>query len=331
MPHGVRLDSVRKVYSDGNHNAFTDICRYKGAYYLTFRNCPDGHMLFTTSRILVLKSTDTHTWDLACEFGIPGRDVRDPHFLCFKDRLYVLSATWLVDPECSHHLDISAMGSYGVWTDDGDSWEGPVHLEGTDGFFVWRAGVQGQTAYLIGQGMNEFAECTDPPSLPEKMESWFLKSDDGLTWEKAGLIQPSRGSEVAFLFEPDGRAVAVARARGSMPGQVWRADAPYSKWTGKALDRNIGGPMLAKWGDHYLVAGRKYVDSGECSTAIYWLEDDGLVEIMGLPSGGDTSYPGFVELASGKGLLSYYSSHEGSGTSLAPSAIYLAELSLVDD
>ena len=90
--------------------------------------------------------------------------------------------------------------------------------------------------------------------------------------------------------------------------------------------------MLARWGQDYLVGGRKTIDPDHPRTALYWLVDNQLVEAAELPSGGDNSYPGFVELGtiSGRrrGLLSYYSSHEGSGTLLAPSAIYLAELSL---
>ena len=41
-----------------------------------------------------------------------------------------------------------------------------------------------------------------------------------------------------------------------------------------------------------------------------------------LPSGGDCSYPGFVALDESRGLLSYYSSHDGS------TSIYLAEIVL---
>ena len=59
MAKNVRLESVRQVYNDGNHNAFTGLCSFKGQYYLTFRSCPDGHMLFTTSRIMVLNSKDS--------------------------------------------------------------------------------------------------------------------------------------------------------------------------------------------------------------------------------------------------------------------------------
>ena len=59
---------------------------------------------------------------------------------------------------------------------------------------------------------------------------------------------------------------------------------------------------------------------------LYWLENDALVPFAELPSGGDNSYPGFVELDDGRGLVSWYSSHEKDETGKTITAIYLAEL-----
>jgi hypothetical protein len=70
------------------------------------------------------------------------------------------------------------------------------------------------------------------------------------------------------------------------------------------------------------------IDPKKPRTTLYWLTNDQLEEITELPSGGDNSYPGFVPLSDTRGLLSFYSSHEGSGSGLPPSAIYLAELRL---
>lgn len=94
------------------------------------------------------------------------------------------------------------------------------------------------------------------------------------------------------------------------------------------MERYVGGPLLAKWGNRYLVGGRKVPDRAlaKLRTILIGLLIGHLEEILELPSGGDTSYPGFVEVTPTHGLLSYYSSHEGSGTSLAPCHIYLAEL-----
>ena len=112
MTNDVRLGTVQQVYNDGNHNAFTDLCYFKDRYYLTFRNCPDGHMLYTTSRIMVLTSTDAKSWQVVHAFNVPDRDVRDPHFLLFKDKLFVCSGTWLVDPKDPHARSMNEQQGY---------------------------------------------------------------------------------------------------------------------------------------------------------------------------------------------------------------------------
>ena len=112
------------------------------------------------------------------------------------------------------------------------------------------------------------------------------------------------------------------------PARVLRSTPPYESWTRVELACHIGGPLLAKWGERYLVGGRKQSEGRPAVTTLWWLVGDKLEEITELPSGGDTSYPGFVALDDERALLSYYSSHEGSGTSLAPSSIYLADLRL---
>lgn len=329
MDTAVRLESVRRLFDDGNHNAFTDLCWFRGQLYLTFRNCPGGHMLFTSSRIIVMRSDDGVAWKQVYSFNVPNRDVRDPHFLVLNERLFVCSgAWWVIDPYDATKRDINDHLGYCVWSDDGAAWHGPTLLNGTHGYYIWRAAAHNGVAYLNGRRHRDFAVVSDPATRNESMEAWLMSSHDGINWTPLGLMQPSYGGEVAFLFEEDGSCLAMARAVGEQPAQVCRSKPPYTIWSQTDLDRNVGGPLLARWGTRYLVAGRKMVDKARPVTTLYWLEDNTLHEIMELPSGGDNSYPGFVSLSPTRGLLSYYSSHEGSGTGLAPSAIYLAELSL---
>jgi hypothetical protein len=60
--------------------------------------------------------------------------------------------------------------------------------------------------------------------------------------------------------------------------------------------------------------------------SLYWLNGDRLEEFATLPSGGDCSYPGLVELTDGSALVSYYSSHEKDDDGKSITAIYLARL-----
>ena len=320
------VDSVRQVYNDGNHNAFTDLCRFGDRVYLTFRSCPDGHMIFASSRIVVLSSADGGEWEEVFSFSVIDRDVRDPHFLVFKGRLFVYTGTWLCKLEPDEKSDLNDHLGYCAWTDDGATWHGPRWLEGTYGHYIWRAAAFDGKAYLCGRRRDAFLRVNQAPEGREGIQSALLESDDGFVWKTAGLFQETHGNETAFLFEDDGSILAVARRSG--PAEICRSKPPYTEWTRTDLDRYIGGPLLVKWNERYLVAGRRATKGEGSRTAIYWLVDDQLEEIAVLPSGGDCSYPGFVALGPDRALFSYYSSHEGSGTALPPSNIYLAELSL---
>ena len=94
----------------------------------------------------------------------------------------------------------------------------------------------------------------------------------------------------------------------------------------KDLDRYIGGPLLVKWGERYLVGGRKSTRDSGYKTSLCWLVNDQLHECVELPSGGDNSYPGFLELSPTHALVSWYSSHETDESGKPITAIYLADL-----
>ena len=323
MKTGIQIESVRKVVDDGNHNAFTDLCRFRDRIYLTHRRCPDGHMVFDTSQIVVHESADEGaTWSEVNAFGVPTRDVRDPHFLVFGDRLFVYTGAWLVEErrDMNHHL------GYCAWTVDGRQWSEPTFLEGTYGHYIWRAAAHGDTAFLCARRKREFVRTEDSGDAAQVCESALMASPDGLVWSPVGFFQTEYGDETAFLFEEDGGVLAVARTGGNRPAQICRSKPPYREWTRTDLHRHVGGPLLARWGDRYLVGGRKSVENRGAMTALGWLVGDELVDVAELPSGGDTSYPGFIPLSDTEGLLSYYSSHEGSGSGAAPSAIYVARL-----
>ena len=89
-PPKVHVDSIRRVFHNGEHNAFTDLCKYRGQYYLTFRSCPDGHGVHPTSSIIVLTSSDGQVWTKVHQFRVERRDTRDPHFLVFQGQAFRL-------------------------------------------------------------------------------------------------------------------------------------------------------------------------------------------------------------------------------------------------
>lgn len=318
----LRVTSIRQIYNDGLHNAFTDLCWFQDRLYLTFRNCPDGHMVFPSSKIRVLSSVDGQSWTPVFSFSVPDRDVRDPHFLVFKDTLFVYTGTWWCESERPKHRDINQHVGFAVWSRDGQTWQGPQCLEGTFGHYIWRTATHGGKAYLCGRRRKDFVQIGEDESPSKVIQSALLESEDGLVWRTRSLFAESDGDETAFLFRKGGKILAIVRGPGGSPAQICSSSPPYQQWDRSFLSRNIGGPLLTEWKGHLLVAGRKTDSGQDPKTALSWLIDGQLEEILELPSGGDNSYPGFVTLDRNRGLLSYYSSHEG------PSSIYLADLEL---
>ncbi len=200
-------------------------------------------------------------------------------------------------------------------------------LEGTYGHYIWRAAAFGDKAYLCGRRKHQFREMPRNDESRRITESVMLESDDGIIWKKAGLFQEETGDETAFLFEPDGSVLAVAR-RGRGNAELCRSKPPYQDWQRKELGRYVGGPLITKWNGHHLVGGRKMIGDGPRTTMLYWLVDDQLQECAELPSGGDNSYPGFVKLSENRALVSYYSSHEKDENGNRMTAIYTAVIEM---
>lgn len=327
-PH-VAVSSIRRVFHNGEHNAFTDLCRFHDQVYLTFRSCPDGHMVNPTASVIILRSNDDGaTWEQVHRFSVKDRDTRDPHFLIFRNRLLVYTGTWWSGPGTIEpkDYDMNKMLGYAVWSDDGRQWNSPVMLEGTFGHYIWRADSFGDKAFLCGRRKPGFDIAAKGEG--EKVQSLMLESDDGLVWKKRAYFAETAGDETAFLFESNGSVLAVGRHGGGKNARLFRSKPPYTDWERTDLDRSIGGPLIAKWGDRIIVGGRKTTPGKGATTSLCWLIDDALQEFAEFPSGGDNSYPGFVALSPTRALVSYYSSHEKNAEGKTITAIYMAELSL---
>ena len=333
----VKATNIRRVFHNGEHNAFTDLIRWQGKFWLTFRSCPDGHMVHPTASIIILSSPDTHKWTQEHSFSVPQRDTRDPHFLVFKDKLFIYTGTWYCgdsSPARSEYTLNRHLG-YAAWSADGKKWHSPVMLEGTFGHYIWKANTFNEKAYLCGRRNREF----DIKARGEgaTVQSAMLESDDGLIWRTRTLFQEVRGDETAFQFGPKGDVLAIGR-RGGDKAQLLKSKPPYIKWHRREMDRYIGGPLLTKWGGCHVAGGRKsgaaFVGKRGPKTALYWLDPDAktaqelLTEFVELPSNGDTSYPGFVELSPTHAVVSWYSSHEKDSAGKQITAIYMANLKI---
>jgi hypothetical protein len=260
-------------------------------------------------------------------FSVAKRDTRDPHFLIFKGKLFVYTGTWYSGETTLKYedYDLNKHLGYAAWSGDGTKWHSPIMLEGTFGHYIWRANTFGGKAYLCGRRKKNFAMA--PRGEGAIVESAMLESDDGLIWRTRSLFQEVNGDETAFQFETDGSIIAVGR-RGRGNAQLLRSERPYTQWQRKDLDRYIGGPLLVRWGGRYVVGGRKTIGDRGPKTSMCWLVDDKLHEFAELPSGGDNSYPGFIEISPKRAIMSWYSSHEKSKDGKTITAVYMADLEI---
>jgi len=230
----VTVANLRRVFHNGEHNAFTDLVRFRDKFYLTFRSCPDGHAVNPTASVIVLVSDDTKDWKQVHRFNVALRDTRDPHFLVFKDKLFVYTGTWYSGPTAlaREDYDLNKHLGYAAWSEDGSKWHSPIMLEGTFGHYIWRVAAFGSKAYLCGRRKADFA--MGARGEGKQVKSLMLESDDGFIWRKRAVFQETEGNETAFSFEPDGSVLGVGRRTGN--AQLLRSKPPYTQWDRKDLE-----------------------------------------------------------------------------------------------
>ncbi len=193
----------------------------------------------------------------------------------------------------------------------------PVVLDeefASDRDWLWRVTWHGGIAYGVvyqSAGAGQF-------------RTHLVKSDDGVHYEHVtDLSIDGRPNEATARFQDDGRMLLIIRREsGNQRGVLGRSNPPYTEWEWQEMSHRLGGPnFVVLPGGEILLGTRKYATGG-ARTIIGRVSADGSVqELVELPSGGDTSYPGLV-VHDGRLFVSYYSSHE------EKTAVYLAKIPL---
>ena len=303
------LKELVKVYSDGMHNAFTDIAFWKEEYWLSFRT---GTRHFIRERddgvITVVRSADLYRWSRVARLRVEGWDARDPKLLPWGSRLFLYTQCW------SPSLRIHA--SFCFYTDDGASWQGPFKC---GDYVFWRPHIYGGKAYVAAYRSGEKAE---------DWEVHLLESGDGVNWRYvATMARGDKVNETDIVFEDDKAWAFARREAGTRRLLMLESTPPFREWRSRELSRVVQGPAAIRLNGKTFVSGRFFVEKGVARTGLFLLCGDRLKLVFEFPSGGDCSYPGML-YRNGLLVMSYYSSHEGSGTGDAPSDIYLALLNL---
>ncbi len=315
-PAGAKIVEVRRIWDAGGHNAFTDLLRWQGRWWCTFREAA-GHVA-GDGVIRVIVSADGATWESAAVFAEKDVDLRDPKLSAAPDGRLMLV--------CGGSIYLGTKELKGrrprvSFSKDGRSWTTPEKIL-AEGDWLWRVTWHEGTAYGVSYRSVKTTAGSDE-------EIFLCKSADGVAWDVVGRMDvPDRPNETTLRFLSDGRMVAmVRREAGNKLGWFGEARAPFTRWTWHESNLRWGGPDFVVLPDGRWIAGTREYAKGQGGTAaktgmiVARVENFQLTPLVTLPSGGDTSYSAFVWH---EGLLwtSYYSSHEGK------TAIYLAKVRL---
>lgn len=315
-PQQKYIVSIERIWDRAEHAAFTDLIRFRGQLYCTFRE-GTGHIPGRNGLIRVLRSRDAMNWESVALLDEPHVDLRDPKLSITRDnRLMVNSgASYYHDTK---RLKIESRVAFS--DEHGENFSAPVPVQlpeeidtGMD--WLWRITWHEGWAWGCVQQV--------PSGQPRSLQ--LVRSRDGIRYELVSTMEVSQPSETTLRFEKDGTLRAMIRRAGREPvGWLGTASAPYTDWKFTPTNKQFGGPNFIPLDDQTWLAGsRQYGDSP--TTALWWLDPQSgkFTDLLTFPSGGDNSYPGFVVDRQQQRLyVSYYSSHEGHA------AIYLAILRL---
>ncbi len=313
------LIEVRRVWDAAPHNAFTDLIRHRGEWFMTFRE-GSGHVA-ADGAIRVLASKDGTNWTSAALLKMAGQDLRDSKLSEMPDgRLHLLACganRATNGGPATIHQTLAAISSNGRdWSDlkavaDPNTW-------------LWRLTWRGGKAFGVSYDTGKRS-----PAKP-LFTSRLWSTEDGLHFKAAPQPMLTNGmpTEATLAFQADGTALCLQRRDGPAPSHalLGKAKPPYDQWTWQDLGTFFGGPHFIRIPDgRWIACGRIHGADAKrtAKTVVCELDVAGgkLVPLLTLPSGGDTSYPGLV-WHEGRLWVSYYSSHEGK------TAIYLAEVAL---
>lgn len=293
-----RLVYATKIWDEGAHNAFTDLIRFKGRWFCTFREAA-GHVR-GDGKIRVIRSDDGEVWESTALLEEAGIDLRDPKLSVTPgNRLMIVAGG-------SVYRDGTLVGRQPrvAFSNDGTTWTAPQRVL-EEGHWLWRVtwhnGKTYGVSYVAGQPLQ------------------LVVSDDGVTYSKITEFDiDGRPNETTLRFLDDDTMVAlVRREEESQNGYIGTSQPPYTEWSWNETGYRLGGPNFIVLPDGEMWAGSRYYPGG-AKTVLARMTTESYEPVATLPSGGDTSYPGLV-WHDDVLWMSYYASHEGK------TSIYLAK------
>lgn len=311
--------SAEKIWDNGMHNAFTSIEKFKGEYYITFRE-GETHIFDSKGnaegKIRILHSKDGQKWEALPAIGKEGYDLRDPKFSITPDgRLMVI-----IGGSIYRNKELVGSQPHVMFSSDGRTFTEPqpVNVDPnyrTERDWLWRVTWHGGVGYSVSYGRNEQGQTP----------LYLYSTTDGINYKHITSFNIDNfPNEATIRFLNDGRmAIMVRREQGDRECMWGVSAAPYTEWERKKMGTFLGGPDFIVLDDEHIVAGGRTLLGYDAKTSLFVGTKDGKFEqTVILPSGGDTSYPGFVVVGD-ELWVSYYSMHDSKNAS-----IHLAKIPL---
>jgi len=331
---------LQKIFDDGSYNCFTDLARFNGAYYCTFRSAishgdPNSGVV---GNIVVIRSEDLASWREVARFTLPGVDLRDPKLTPTPRGLHVYAVAGEISEAGILQYRTAAWSST-----DGRNWSGPRQM--TPGYIFWRpkwhAGKFYVPAYLRRPGY-----CSVDLLVSEDGDNWRLHStplpptdveEESLWANECDLLFLAEGKSLLFSRRNQGDGKPNPKNEnlgGFRRGYVGISETPtLTSWRSVNEDLYFHAPASLEHRGKIYLAGRDMVKlpNGATETCRLWELDlnKGFTELAHFKTHGDCSYPGIVAIDDTELAVSYYSCHEGTTAYFdqpGKSDIYLARV-----
>lgn len=316
--------TVDKIWDNGMHCAFTSIEKFKGYYFICFRE-GYGHHAYSSQgeangKVRILYSKNGKKWKSLPLISKVGYDLRDPKLSITPDgRLMVNMAGSICN-----NKKLVGRENFVTFSKDGRNFTELQQINIDEQYrtkydWVWRVTWHKDTGYAIcyirkKTGISEL---------------YLYTTKDGVNYKHFKTFEMDGfPNESTIRFLKDDRMAIMVRRERKDRSCMWgvSTDTTYQDWTWKKMGTFIGGPNFIELDNGDIIAGGRTIMCRMSKTSIFVKKANGrkdrFAQTMILPSGGDCSYPGFLVVGD-KLWVSYYSTHETKKAS-----IYLAKIPL---
>ncbi|MFM2475859.1 exo-alpha-sialidase [Celerinatantimonas sp. MCCC 1A17872] len=294
-----QLECVAK--SEKLHLAFTDLICFSDTLWLAYRQASSHHR---QDGVIVVKKQTQCGWTEQSVIRVSG-DLRDPKFSISPDGNLLLNCA-LVDNKQLRSI---------VYQLEQDNWQQKAQLAAPNQW-LWRMQWRKEHAFGFAyQHPNTFKFYQINQDFSSQ-----LMLDNPLNEHR---ILDGYPNETGLCLDSRGKMFCLLRRDGKDPrALLGQSEPPYQSWQWQTLNIRIGGPVLTLTKSQQLLAVVRLFAPFRTSVCQIDINNGEIIELLALPSSGDTSYAGMAWMSESQLQVSYYSSHEG------PSAIYLAQLKL---